>query len=84
MVSPAPSPNACPIILYGPASIALRIACLLPGRAVVAFDTDWAAIDDARQAASAMGLADRIHIHHIDGLPRGRDTARCTPILCAA
>ncbi len=84
MVSPAPSPNANPIVLYGPASIALRIACLFPGCSVVAFDTDWAAIDDVREAASALGLGDRIHIHHIDAMPRGRGAGCCTATRCAA
>jgi hypothetical protein len=69
MVSPAPSPNTRTITLFARPALALRLARLFPCLRIVVFHHHWPAIDDARQAAIAMGLADRIHIHHTSAAP---------------
>ena len=52
-------------------ALALRMVRLIPCLRIVAFHHDWRAIDDARQAADAMGLSHRAHFHHISAAPPG-------------
>lgn len=54
-----------PLRLHARPALALRLARRFPCLHIVVFHDSWPAIDDARQAAIAMGLAGRVHIHHI-------------------
>ena len=62
--SPCP-PDPRPLILHVRPALALRFARLFPCAHIIVYHHNWHAIDDARQAAIALGLADRVHIHHI-------------------
>lgn len=65
--NPAPTPELRGRIRP---ALALRMARLLPCLRIVAFHHDWRAIDDARRAADAMGLSDRVRFHHISAAPQ--------------
>lgn len=53
-----------PLTLFSRPAVAPRLARIFPGLRIHVFHPHWPAVDDGRRAALAMGLADRVHIHH--------------------
>lgn len=53
------------IIFRGPPAVAIGLARLFPHLSIIVFHHHWPTIDEGRRAALSLGLADRVHIHHI-------------------
>lgn len=67
------SSNPNRLIVRGRARIAIRLARLFPCVEVMVFEDDWIAVDRARATADALGLSNRVHIHHVSATPPGLD-----------
>lgn len=62
------------VVIVRSAEAGLVVAAADPGAVVQVFESDWDAVDRGRARAEAMGLAERVHIHHAVG---GRARSSC-------